>query len=54
MGGNPTLAARYFKTVDIFNYDGVFAEAHPNPPLSYSDADSVLPINEMVDLLKQE
>lgn len=54
MGGNPTLAARYFKTVDIFNYDGVFAEAHPNPPLSYSDADSVLPINEMIELLKQE
>lgn len=54
MGGNPTLAARYFKATDIFNYDGVFAEAHPNPPLSYSDADSVLPLGEMVDLLKED
>ena len=54
MGGNPTLAKRYFQTVDIFNYDGVFAEAHPNPPLSYSDADSVLPLEEMVELLKKD
>ena len=52
MGGNPALAARYFKAADIFNYDGVFAEAHPTPSLSYSDADSVLPLEEMVELLK--
>jgi len=29
MGGNPVLAERYFKSFEIFNYDGVFAEAHP-------------------------
>ena len=54
MGGNPILAERYYKTVDIFNYDGVFVEAHPNPSLSYSDADSVLPLTKMVELLKEE
>ena len=54
MGGNPVLAERYYKACDIFNYDGVFVEAHPIPSLSYSDADSVLPLNKMVELLKQE
>jgi 2-dehydro-3-deoxyphosphooctonate aldolase (KDO 8-P synthase) len=53
MGGNPTLAERYYKAADIFNYDGVFVEAHPNPSLSYSDADSVLPLTTMVNLLKK-
>jgi 2-dehydro-3-deoxyphosphooctonate aldolase (KDO 8-P synthase) len=53
MSGNPTLAARYFKAADIFNYTGVFAEAHPVPSLSYSDADSVLPLEQMVKLLKE-
>src|SRR5210317_895896 len=37
IGGNPKLAERYFKSSDIFEYDGVFVESHPNPPLSYSD-----------------
>jgi 2-dehydro-3-deoxyphosphooctonate aldolase (KDO 8-P synthase) len=53
MGGNPKLAARYFKTIDIFNYDGVFVETHPNPSLSYSDADSVLSLKKMIELLKE-
>lgn len=52
MGGNPTLAERYYKAADIFNYDGVFVEAHPTPSLSYSDADSVLPLETMEKLLK--
>lgn len=54
MGGNPILAERYYKAVDIFNYDGVFVETHPVPSLSYSDADSVLPLTKMVELLKNE
>ena len=54
MGGNPTLAARYFKAAEIFGYTGVFAEAHPTPSLSYSDADSVLPLEKMVELLKEK
>ena len=54
MGGNPTLAERYYKAADIFNYDGVFVEAHPTPSLSYSDADSVLPLTTMVKLLRNE
>jgi len=52
IGGNPKLAERYYKTADIFGYDGVFVEAHPNPPLSYSDADSVLPLTIMEKLLE--
>jgi 2-dehydro-3-deoxyphosphooctonate aldolase (KDO 8-P synthase) len=52
MSGNPTLAARYFQAADIFGYTGVFCEAHPTPSLSYSDADSVLPLEKMVELLK--
>lgn len=51
MGGNPTLAARYFQAADIFGYQGVFCEAHPTPSLSYSDADSVLPLERMIELL---
>ena len=54
MGGNPLLAERYFKTFKTFNYDGVFAEAHPNPSLSYSDADSVMSLSTMKNLLKNE
>ncbi len=53
MGGNPTLAERYYKAADIFNYDGVFVEAHPTPSLSYSDADSVLPLTTMVNVLEK-
>lgn len=53
MSGNPTLAARYFKAAEIFGYTGVFCEAHPIPSLSYSDADSVLPLEQMVSLLKK-
>lgn len=54
MSGNPTLAARYFQAADIFGYTGVFCEAHPTPSLSYSDADSVLPLEKMVELLKNK
>jgi 2-dehydro-3-deoxyphosphooctonate aldolase (KDO 8-P synthase) len=53
IGGNPRLAERYYKSADIFEYDGVFVEAHPTPSLSYSDADSVLPLRTMEKLLKQ-
>lgn len=54
MGGNPALAEKYFKSSDIFGYNGVFVEAHPTPSLSYSDADSVLPLTKMIELLKEE
>ena len=52
IGGNPTLASRYFQSAPIFGYTGLFAETHPTPELAYSDGDSSLPIEEMVSLLK--
>lgn len=54
IGGNPSLAEKYFKVSDIFGYHGVFCEAHPIPSLSYSDADSVLSLKTMISILKQE
>jgi len=52
MSGNPTLAKRYFKAADIFGYGGVFVEAHPNPQMSYSDADSVILLDDMISMLQ--
>ena len=40
--GDRKLAERYFLTADLFNYDGVFAEVHPDPKNSVSDADCQL------------
>lgn len=52
IGGNPTLATRYLKSAPIFGYTGIFAETHPNPQQAYSDGDSNIPLNEMVNLIK--
>ena len=52
IGGNPILATRYLKSAPIFGYTGVFAETHPNPQQAYSDGDSNIPLEEMVNLLK--
>ena len=38
---------------DIFNYDGVFAEAHPNPPDAVSDGDCQLFLSDLEDLVKK-
>ena len=45
--GDPTLAARYFVSADLFNYDGVFAETHPNPLESVSDGECLIPLDEL-------
>lgn len=50
-GGDGKLAKKYFKVADTFEYDGVFAECHPNPPESYSDMDSQIQIDEMKEML---
>ena len=45
--GDPTLAARYFVSADLFNYDGVFAETHPRPLESVSDGECLIPLGEL-------
>lgn len=53
-GGDHTMAIKYWKVADIFEYDGVFAETHPNPIEATSDMDSQIPFKEMKELLKLE
>lgn len=53
-GGDSDLAIKYWKSSDIFGYDGVFAETHPNPIEAVSDMDSQIPFKEMKKLLKDE
>ena len=48
------LAKRYFLAAPIFEYDGVFAETHPNPPESCSDKECQIPLDEMVGLLAEQ
>ena len=45
--GDAVLAGRYFQAADLFNYDGVFAETHPDPENSVSDGDCALPLNKL-------
>lgn len=47
------LAERYFLAADIFNYDGVFAEVHPNPPSSVSDADCQIHLDDLEGLINK-
>jgi len=49
--GDRTLAERYFLAADIFGYDGVFAEVHPNPSMSVSDGDCALNLESLNVLL---
>jgi len=48
--GDRSLAERYFLAADIFNYDGVFAEVHPDPDNSVSDGDCHLRLQELETL----
>ena len=50
--GDPILAGRYFIACDIFNYDGVFAEVHPNPPESVSDAECAIHLDDLSELVR--
>jgi len=49
--GDRKLAERYFLTADVFNYDGVFAEVHPNPPEATSDGDCQLYLSDLGNLV---
>ena len=50
--GDPILASRYFVACDIFNYDGVFAEVHPEPSKSASDAECAIHLDYLEQLVK--
>lgn len=50
--GDRNLAERYFVAADVFGYDGVFAEVHPNPPEATSDADCQLYLDRLEMLVK--
>jgi len=49
--GDRRLAERYFLSADIFAYDGVFAEVHPNPHNSVSDGDCHLFLDDLEGLV---
>ena len=51
--GDPVLAARYFVSCDLFNYDGVFAETHPVPEDSVSDGECAIHLDDLSDLVLQ-
>ena len=49
--GDSVLAERYFRASKIFEYDGVFAEVHPNPKDSVSDAECAIPLKRLNSLI---
>ncbi len=49
--GDRYLAERYFVAADIFNYDGVFAEVHPQPECAISDGDCQLRLSDLEALV---
>lgn len=50
-GGDRTLAEKYLLASFIFDYDGIFAETHQNPPMAISDSDSQIYLNRIVKLI---
>ena len=50
--GDRNLAERYLVSADIFGYDGVFAEVHPNPPEAISDGDCQIYLDQIEYLVK--
>ena len=49
--GDRRLAERYFVAADLFNYDGVFAEVHPDPSCAVSDGDCQLNLSDLEQLI---
>ena len=51
--GDRTLAERYLVAADIFNYDGVFAEVHPEPSSAVSDGDCQIRLDDLSGLIQR-
>lgn len=51
-GGDGILARKYLLTAGIFDYEGIFAETHPNPAEAYSDGDSQIVLDKMKELIE--
>ena len=47
-GGDRELAKKYALSANIFGYDGIFIETHPNPNDAISDADSQIELDWIV------
>ena len=53
--GDRSLAEKYLLSSGVFGYDAVFAEVHPHPPSSTSDADCQIDLSRVDYLItKQE
>lgn len=52
--GDRDLAEKYLLSSGIFDYDGVFAEVHPHPPSSTSDADCQIQLSKIDYLVNKQ
>jgi len=52
-GGDSKLASKYMMVADVFGYDGIFAETHPNPPEAFSDGDSQVKLENIKELINK-
>lgn len=51
--GDRGLAERYFLSATVFEYDGIFAEIHPDPPSAISDGDCQIYLHKFEELYKK-
>ncbi len=51
--GDVALAERYLVGADVFGYDGVFAEVHPDPLTSPSDGECMIDLEKIDTLIKR-
>ena len=49
--GDRDLAEKYILSSEIFDYDGIFAEVHPNPPDAVSDGDCQIYLSRIKELI---
>ena len=52
--GDRDLAEKYLLSSGVFGYDGVFAEVHPHPPSSTSDADCQIHLSHISHLVEKQ
>jgi len=53
MQGDRGLAEMYFLSASVFEYDGIFAEIHPDPPSAISDGDCQIYLNRFRGLMEK-